>query len=273
MQDVFAYCQQRVRETDKDRFLSALFAPGDKRGALWTLYAFDGEIHRVREAAREPMPGEIRLQWWRDVIEGQRDGEAAANPVAAALLETIAQYDLPRPVLLDLIDARSFDLYNDPMPTLMALQGYSDKTRGAIVTLAAKILSGEAQDKAAHAAGFAITVSEIVVSLPRQAARGQVYLPADLMQKYNADPANLLAGKADDGLRSALAELIGHAQAQLSDDLPVKETAAAFLPVAIASAALEQALKNPDPLRPIELSQLRKQWILWRAARNPGPMF
>ena len=41
---------------------------------------------RVREAAREPLPGEIRLQWWTDVLSGERREEASANPVAAALL-------------------------------------------------------------------------------------------------------------------------------------------------------------------------------------------
>ena len=36
------------------------------------------------------MPCEIRLQWWREVLEGERTGEAAANPVAASLLKTLA---------------------------------------------------------------------------------------------------------------------------------------------------------------------------------------
>ena len=40
----------------------------------------------MREPAREPLPGEIRLQWWREVLGGERPGEAGAHPVAAALL-------------------------------------------------------------------------------------------------------------------------------------------------------------------------------------------
>ena len=87
MKEPLAYCADHLRETDRDRYLATLFAPADKRGALFALYAFDAEIVRVRDLARELMPGEIRLQWWREVLLGERAGEAAANPVAAAVTE------------------------------------------------------------------------------------------------------------------------------------------------------------------------------------------
>ena len=86
MQEAFAHCEALVRTADKDRFLRTLFAPAEHRGALFALYAFNVEVARVREAAREPLAGEIRLQWWRDVLAGEGRGEVAANPVAAALL-------------------------------------------------------------------------------------------------------------------------------------------------------------------------------------------
>ena len=85
MDENYRHCEALVRAADKDRFLATLFAPADKRGPLFALYAFNAEIASVRDRAREPMPGEIRLQWWRDVINGERTGEAAANPIAAAL--------------------------------------------------------------------------------------------------------------------------------------------------------------------------------------------
>ena len=87
MKEPLAYCADHLRETDRDRYLATLFAPADKREALFALYAFDAEIVRVRDLARELMPGEIRLQWWREVLLGERAGEAAANPVAAAVTE------------------------------------------------------------------------------------------------------------------------------------------------------------------------------------------
>src|SRR5262245_23549166 len=88
------YCRALVREADSERYLATLFAPAEQRSALFSLYAFDIEVSRIRDLAREPMPGEIRLQWWREVLEGQRTGEAAANPVSAALLATLFRHRL-----------------------------------------------------------------------------------------------------------------------------------------------------------------------------------
>jgi phytoene synthase len=276
MQDAFVYCRQLVRETEKDRFLSALFTPQDKRDGLFALYAFDGEIARVRDIAREPMPGEIRLQWWREAIEGQRDGEADANPVARALLETIRKYGLPRDHLLGLIEARSFDLYNDPMDSSAALAGYSDKTNGAIFALAGQILGGELADAISNASGFAETVAGIVERLPRHATRGQIYLPLDLLRRHNADPANILAGQSDDALRVVVRELAGEALRRLRSmavaNVPERAWPA-LLPLALARSTLQRAIDNPDPFRPTELSPLRMQWLLWRAARNPQRLF
>ena len=101
MDDQFEYCAALVREADRDRYLAALFAPADERGALFALYAFNAEISRVRALAHEPMPAEIRLQWWHEVILGERTGEAAANPVAAALLATLSRHGLPAEELIE----------------------------------------------------------------------------------------------------------------------------------------------------------------------------
>ena len=98
-------------------FIASLFAPAEHRDALYALYAFNVEIARVREVAREALPGEIRLQWWSEVSAGERGEEARANPVAAALLATIERYRLATDKLTDLIEAHRFDLYDDPMAT------------------------------------------------------------------------------------------------------------------------------------------------------------
>ena len=108
MQDAFAYCADLVRSNDRDRYIATLFAPAEHRDALYALYAFNAEIARVRDVAREPLPGEIRLQWWVDVLSGERDGEASANPVAAALLDIIQRHKLETVVLTALIDAHRF---------------------------------------------------------------------------------------------------------------------------------------------------------------------
>src|SRR5258707_1821190 len=128
MQDAFAHCEALLRAADKDRFLTTLFAPAEHRDALIALYAFNVEIARVREVIREPVAGEIRLQWWSDVIGGAGRGEIAAHPVAAALLASVARYRLPSEPFKALIEARTVALFNQPHARPSVVQAHSYAT-------------------------------------------------------------------------------------------------------------------------------------------------
>ncbi len=82
---MLSHVAEIVRKHDPDRFLTALFAPAGRREALFTLYAFNHELARAREMVREPMMALIRLQWWREVIEGARRRHEVAGPLGEAL--------------------------------------------------------------------------------------------------------------------------------------------------------------------------------------------
>jgi 15-cis-phytoene synthase len=274
MPDDFDTCETVVREADKDRFVATLFAPAPRRRALHALYAFNVELSRVRELAREPMPGEIRLQWWRDVLGGQRAGEA--GPVASALAATVIRYRLPVNVLGEMIEARSFDLYNDPMGSLAELVAYAEKTSSALIGLAAQILN-EGRDtglhEAARHAGIAHAIAGLLAAFPLHSARRQLYVPLDVMQRHGARAEDVFAGVASPQLKTALAELREVARSHLAQ-VPVAEIPpglmAAFLSVALVSPTLKRLERSADnPLAAQPLPAWRRQWLLWRAARDP----
>ena len=206
MQDAFAYCAELVRTADRDRYLATLFAPAQHRDALFALYAFAVEIARVRELAREALPGEIRLQWWSEVVTGERSGEAAGNPVAGALLGTIERYRVPAAKLIDLIEAHRFDLYDEPMATIAELETYASKTSSALIGLAAQILGTDA-DAAAEPAGIACGLTALMRAFPFHAARRQLYVPGELLERHGVQPHDIFAGRSSEGLRAAFAEL------------------------------------------------------------------
>jgi phytoene synthase len=271
------HCENLVREADKDRFLATLFAPAARRPALFALYAFNVEVSRVRDLAREPMPGEIRLQWWREVVEGARAEEARAHPVAAALIETVQRYRLPAQTLLDLIDARAFDLYDDPMPALLHAEAYAAKTSSAVFDLAAKILAGpeSGAGKLAHHAGIAYAFAHELRLFPRHAALRQLFVPLDILQRHGAKPEEVFAGQATPELRAAFAEMHLHIRGHLAaaQDLLATAPAAAlpaFLPLALVRPLLKpMERRGYDPFGENDLAQWRRQWILWRASRRP----
>jgi phytoene synthase len=277
MQDAFAYCAELVRTADRDRFLSALFAPAQHRAALHALYAFNVEVARVREVAREPLPGEIRLQWWSEAVNGERAEEAAANPVASALLTVIERHRLPVPALTALLDARCFDLYDDPMARLADLEAYARQTSSALLALAAQILAGgegEVTERVANPAGIAYAIAGLIRAFPLHAARRQLYVPLELLDRHGVEPQDIFAGRSSKNLHAVLADLQDLARQDLRaahHQIATLPDAAlpAFLPVALVRPSLDR-LARCDPFAPVELSPWRRQWLIWRAARNPA---
>src|ERR1700733_12842633 len=139
------FCAELVRTHDFTRYASTLFVPAEPRRALVSLYAFNVEISRVHEQVSQPLPGEMRLQWWTDLLTGDGHGGVEGNPVAAELLWAIRNHRLPIERLTRLIEEHQFDLYNDPMPTVAALEGYINDTSSALFSLGAGIAGGQSE--------------------------------------------------------------------------------------------------------------------------------
>jgi 15-cis-phytoene synthase len=280
MQDT--HCEALVRAADKDRFLATLFAPAEHRGALHALYAFNVEIARVREVVREPLAGEIRLQWWCDVLRGAGRGEVEANPVAAALLATIARYKLPLERLEALIAARRFDLYDDPMGTLADLETYADGASSGLIALAAQILSAGGEPdigSLAHHAGLAQAMAGLLNAFPVHVGRGQLFVPLEILERHGASRQDAAGGQATPELLAALAELRLCARRHLAAARELIATAPpaalpALLPGALVGPTLARMERRDyDPFVPVAIAQWRRQWLIWRAARRPRRMF
>ncbi len=273
MQDAFAYCAELVRAADRDRYLAALFAPAEQRGALHALYAFNSEVARVREVAREALPGEIRLQWWSDVLRGERNSEASANPVASALLATIGRHQLASTKLSDLVEARRFDLYGEPMAGIADLETYARKTSAVLFALAAEILAGSEVETIAEPAGIAYGIAALLRAFPLHVARRQLYVPIEILERHQVQISDLFAGRSSDGLNAALAELRNlarHCLVAAREGMAGLPAAAlpAFLPLALVRPSLDR-LDRSDAFAPAAIPPWRRQWLIWRAARNP----
>jgi len=280
MQDAFAHCEGLVRAADRDRFLTTLFAPAEHRPALLALYAFNLEVARVREIVHEPLAGEIRLQWWNDVLEGERRGEVAAHPVAAALLASVARYRLGPERLKALIAARRFDLDNEPMRSLGDLEAYAEGASAGLIAVAAQLLADGLDIGAlSHHAGLAHAFAGLLAAFPVHGARGKVFVPLDILARHGAAREDAVGGPATPQLHAALAELRLHARRHLRAAQELLDAAPpaaipALLPVALAGATLARMERRGyDPFTPIEVAPWRRQLRIWRAARSPRRIF
>lgn len=274
--DSVTFCADLVRSHDFPRYAATLFTPAAERRALLALYAFNVEIVRVRDQVSQPLPGEIRFQWWTDMLSGHVHGSAEGNPVAAELLRAIRDFDLPVEPLSLLADEHQFDLYNDPMPTMAALEGYLAATSSALFGLAAQVLappSAPTEHLARHA-GLAQGIVQVIANLPRDAAHRQLFLPQQLLASHDCNAEDVFAGKETPNLRAVLEQLMGEARQHLTTALsllaqvPVSARPA-FLPLSQVRADLKR-LSHPgrNPFAPQPTSRLRTLWTLWRASRS-----
>ncbi|MDH3742118.1 MAG: squalene/phytoene synthase family protein [Hyphomicrobiales bacterium] len=264
------YCLQLVRQTDHDRYLATLLAPEPARDQLSPLYAFDAEIARIRGLVTEASLGEIRYQWWLDAIDAiYEERSAEPHPVLIGLEPVIKAAELPKLAFINLIEARRFDLYDDPMPSLNDLEGYLGETSSIVMQLASTVLAGndafELSD-VTGSAGVAQGLTRLLTTLPAQCARGQCYVPLDLLEKCDLTPAHVLAGRQGQGLDGIVSELSAHAQKRLSEarqrmaHVPAKALPALW-PASLVDLYLKRLAKpGGNPFKQItEVSQFRRQ--------------
>jgi phytoene synthase len=224
----------------------------------------------------QPLPGEVRLQWWTDMLAGAGHGGVEGNPVAAELKLAIRSFRLPAERLSRLIDEHQFDLYNDPMPTMAALEGYINDTSTALFSLAAGIAGRQSDDieHLARHAGLAQGIAQVIAALPLDAARRQLFVPLQLLQQHGSGMEEVFAGKEIPKLRAALDQLIAEARGHLKtafallDNVP-PEARRVFLPLALVRPDLQRMSRaDSDPFTPHVTSRFRTLWTLWRASRS-----
>jgi phytoene synthase len=226
-----------VRRHDPDRFLTALFAPPERRDALLTLYAFNHELARAREVASEPALALIRLQWWREVVEGEAKRHEVASPLSAA----IAAGALHSEHLLPLIEAREAEAYGE-FETLADWRAWLRAGAGGVAVAAAAAL-GAAEPHAARPYGAAYGVAGLSRSTGVLAARGVCLLPHDLLGRHGLSPEAFIDAPGSAAARAVLEDVVREGQALLA------EAGKTALPRAARAAALPAVLARRDLAR------------------------
>ena len=265
------YAAEFLKANDRDRYFGTLVLDERARSAVTALYAFSADVASVRDRAREPAAGEIRLQWWTDALTGSGHGSVRQNPLADALLDAISEFGLPVPPLARLITARRFDLYDDPMPDVATFEGYAGETVSALYQLAAMILNGgrpiETGDAAGHL-GVAHALIGHLRAFGYYASQGRVFLPWSVFAANGVKETDVFAGVESDGLIAALTQLNEMAADHLRKaEGAIKALPRELRPVFAPKALLrtqQRRLNRESPFQPHEdVADWRKIVLLW----------
>jgi 15-cis-phytoene synthase len=236
-----------VRRHDPDRFLTALFAPAQARETLFLLYAFNHELARAREVASEPTPALIRLQWWREVVEGVDRRHELATP----LRQAISGGQLDPAALLGLIEGREREA-EEAIPDLAAWQDYLRATAGGVMAEAGRVLGADAAaEPPLRALGAAYGAAGVLRSVGILARQGRCLLPADVLAAHALTPEAVIAAPGAPSVRSAVAALAAGSlpwlEVRRGLRLP-RSARAAALPAVLARRDLRRAARGaPSP--------------------------
>lgn len=268
-----------LKNFDKSSYLACLLMDDAHRLPIAVLYAFNAEVARIRNMIREPLPGEIRLQWWREVTaENARKDEASANPFSNALNQVIEQYDLSRVSFDGYCRARIFDLYDDPMPDFATYEGYCGETASILLQLSCQIISQEhakaATDASGHA-GVARSVATHLSQLRDHRARGQLYIPLELLNEVGLDRDAFLKGSDEIKNAEIIHKFASYGEKHLADarehakDLS-PDLRDAYLPLSNCGRILKLASKLGARclVESCAPSGLKSQWDLWRTSKR-----
>ncbi len=267
------YCQEKAAASGSSFYYSFLFLPRDKRRAITALYAFCREVDDVVDECKDSSVARSTLNWWREQVVEIYGGKPQ-HPVALALVPVVAQFNLPREHLLEIIDGMEMDLDQPRYPDFKSLQLYCYRVASVVGLLSVEIFgySDRQTLKYAHDLGIAFQLTNIIRDVGEDARRNRIYLPMDEMQQYNVTAADILNANESENFRRLMDFQIERAERyyqQALSHLPAvdrKSQRTGLIMAAIYRATLGEVVASGCHVlkERISLTPLRKLWLAWK---------
>lgn len=282
IEDDLTFCKDELRKLNSIHHFMALSVSETHRQDLIAFYAFMAEIARIPRLVSEPGTGEIRLQWWIDVIQDEtcdRDrgcGGANIGPIASALKHVQRHYGLSADSLIKMVEARKFDLYHDPMPDRATFEAYAGETRSLPLLLSAQILNDgvvpNIPDLCGNA-GVAISLSNHVRRWAKVASYQQLFLPKSAFDANNVALTQIFSRTPSEQLTQTLKQLLAsmmerhnlamEAYGQLTEQ-GLGYLSPLFLELSLVPLVLKR--RQADLYGEISIPNWRSYWAIWRMA-------
>ncbi|MEC8621952.1 MAG: squalene/phytoene synthase family protein, partial [Pseudomonadota bacterium] len=103
------FCRVQFKKEEPERYFISLFAPKTVQASLWSIFAFNSELSKIKNSVTEPMIGRIRLQWWRESLEKLEENNSRGHYILEALQTLLVQKIIQLSDLMSLIDAREIE--------------------------------------------------------------------------------------------------------------------------------------------------------------------
>ncbi|EHH68287.1 presqualene diphosphate synthase HpnD [Gluconobacter morbifer] len=193
--------------------------PPARRQAMFAIYAFCREVDDIADGDASVADPMAALNDWHARIDRLYGGEAH-NALDRVLIAAIHRFDLRAEDFHAIIDGMAMDCGTPIVaPDEKTLDQYCDRVASAVGRLSVRAFgeSSKAADSVALHLGRALQLTNILRDISEDAERGRLYLPADLLERFNVPTrpqealyahgldgvAHILANRAHDHFRAA----------------------------------------------------------------------
>ena len=207
----------KVTANSNSNLAAAFFLlPETKRKAMTALYAFCRKVDDVVDNEGQSFAKRSAdLMGWRNDISLVCSGSQSANQICNELSAYIEQYELSFDLFDELIVGMETDLEKVRYADYQELKLYCHRAASVVGLLTVRILgfkNGDADSYAEHI-GQALQLTNILRDISEDAARGRIYLPQSLLDKYGVSEQSVLDGEQSSGFENAARELADRAWA------------------------------------------------------------
>lgn len=188
----YRFCEEIIAANSKSFYKSFSMLPKENRKAVWAIYAFCRTVDDIVDEGADPVR-ELSLfkQEFNDFLAGNFNVE---NPMWLALSDVFKNYDMDDEAYASMIAGQEMDLLMKRYKTVEDVLDYSYHVASSVGLMLLPVLAPgktEILKEGAIALGYAMQITNILRDIDEDLGLGRVYLPSELMTKYNLNEEDL----------------------------------------------------------------------------------
>jgi 15-cis-phytoene synthase len=216
--EAYAECVRITRREARNFAWGIMLLPRQKRLALAALYAYARRVDDIADGLAEPEQKRAELEALAIAVDGLADA-TAADPVLAALGDTLARYPVRVDALKSLVEGALWDVDRSRYANWAELSEYCRRVAGAVGVACTAVYEPTDPSRAyplAETLGLALQQINIMRDVPEDWILGRVYLPQDELERFGVSEDDIAEGRMGPGWRALMAHQGSRARALLT---------------------------------------------------------
>lgn len=216
------YCRN-LAETHYENFIVASkLLPRDLRQHFCNVYAYCRWADDLADEVASGEEGLRLLDWWEAQLDAMYEGRTW-HPVFVALAETVAQFDIPREPLADLLTAFRQDQTKKRYASWDGLLGYCRNSANPVGRLVLYLARRHREEllPLSDAVCTGLQLANFWQDLGRDLDIGRIYVPLGVMEAFGLTEDNFCTRQATPEFRRMMADVVDRARAMLNTGWPL----------------------------------------------------